>query len=232
MTVIQLGIGTTNDIVDAPHDAGHKAGKPIPAGLVPRPAARGLALACFGGGVVLAGTVSPTVGVLGIAVVAIGLAYDLRLKGTAWSWLPFAVGIPILPVYGWLGATGALHPVFWALVPAAVLAGAALAIANTLVDVERDLAAGRTSIAARLGRRRASALGVGLTLAVEAVAVVALEAFAGRSPVGAVSAGAVVVAAVAAAWATDRPALAEWSWRIQAVSLGVAAIAFLVATLS
>ena len=29
-------------------------------------------------------------------------------KGTAWSWLPFAVGIPLLPVYGWLGAAGAL----------------------------------------------------------------------------------------------------------------------------
>ena len=34
-----------------------------------------------------------------LVVIAIGLAYDLRLKGTAWSWLPFAVGIPILPVY-------------------------------------------------------------------------------------------------------------------------------------
>jgi 4-hydroxybenzoate polyprenyltransferase len=231
MTVIQLGIGTANDIVDAPHDAGHKAGKPIPAGLVHRSAARALALACFAGGVALAGTVSSAIGVLGIVVVAIGLAYDLGLKGTAWSWLPFAVGIPILPVYGWLGATGTLHPIFAALVPAAVLAGAALAIANALVDVERDLAVSRTSIAARLGRGRASALGVGLLLAVEAVAVAALDAFESRSPAGAVSAGAILVAAFTAAWASDRPARAEWSWRIQAVSLGVAGIAFLAATI-
>ena len=34
MTLLQLGIGTVNDVVDAPHDAGRKPGKPIPAGLV------------------------------------------------------------------------------------------------------------------------------------------------------------------------------------------------------
>ena len=75
-------------------------------------------------------------------MIAIGLAYDLRLKGTAWSWLPFAIGIPILPVFGWVGATGSLPPAFVVLVPAAVAAGAALAIGNALVDVERDRAAG------------------------------------------------------------------------------------------
>ena len=34
MTALQVSIGTLNDIVDAPRDAGHKPGKPIPAGLV------------------------------------------------------------------------------------------------------------------------------------------------------------------------------------------------------
>ena len=231
MTLIQLGIGTVNDVVDAAHDAGRKPGKPIPAGLVPAASARAVALAWFGGGMALAVTVSPAVGLLAAAVVAIGLSYDLRLKGTAWSWLPFAVGIPILPVYGWIGASGGLHPIFAALVPAAVLAGAALAIANGLVDIERDLAASRTSIAARLGRRRASGLAVGLLLAVEAVAIVALEGFGGRSVIGVVSGGAVLVAAIAAAAAADRPTAAEWSWRIQAVSLGVAAVAFIAATI-
>ena len=41
-----------------------------------------------------------------VVVLAIGYGYDLRFKGTAWSWLPFAVGIPLLPVFGWVGATG------------------------------------------------------------------------------------------------------------------------------
>jgi 4-hydroxybenzoate polyprenyltransferase len=40
MTLLQLGIGTLNDVVDAPADAGVKPGKPIPAGLVDPGAAR------------------------------------------------------------------------------------------------------------------------------------------------------------------------------------------------
>ena len=81
----------------------------------------------------------------------IGYGYDLVAKGTAWSWLPFALGIPLLPVYGWLGATGALPSFFIALVPMAMLAGAALAIANARADLERDVAAGTVSVATRLG---------------------------------------------------------------------------------
>ena len=68
----------------------------------------------------------------------IGLAYDLWAKGTTLSWLPFAVGIPLLPVYGWYGATGELPGLFVVLVPAAANAGTALAIANAIVDMERD----------------------------------------------------------------------------------------------
>ncbi len=41
MTLLQFAIGTVNDLVDAPRDAGHKPGKPIPAGLVTRSAAHG-----------------------------------------------------------------------------------------------------------------------------------------------------------------------------------------------
>ena len=67
---------------------------------------------------------------LAVVVLGVGVAYDLWAKGTPWSWLPFAVGIPLLPVYGWVGATGSPPGFFAVLVPMAVLAGAALAIAN------------------------------------------------------------------------------------------------------
>src|SRR5436190_973174 len=96
MTLLQLGIGTVNDIVDAPRDAGRKAGKPIPEGLVSPQAARTLAMLVFVVGTALAVGVSYVTGLLALVVIAIGLGYDLVLKGTVWSWLPFAVGIPIL----------------------------------------------------------------------------------------------------------------------------------------
>lgn len=169
MLLLQASIGALNDLVDAPRDAGHKPGKPIPAGLVsPRVAALVAAAGAAGG---LAVSAAASAAVLGTAllVLVIGFSYDLKLKGTAWSWLPFAVGIPLLPVYAWLGATGTLSDRFAVLVPTAVLAGAALSIGNALVDVERDRGAGVTSIAAALGARRAW-----LALAVLVAAVVGL----------------------------------------------------------
>ena len=89
---------------------------------------------------------------LAAIALAIGVWYDLRAKGTTLSWLPFAVGIPLLPVFGWYGAAGSLPGVFLVLVPAAANAGTALAIANAIVDMERDDAAGIESIALALGR--------------------------------------------------------------------------------
>ena len=151
MTLLQLGIGTVNDVVDAPRDAGRKAGKPIPAGLVSSRSARIAAVCLFISGVALAGSVSLGLGAVAVVVAVTGLSYDLVLKGTAWSWLPFAVGIPILPLFGWFGATGRLAPLFWIVTPAAIGAGAALAIGNALVDTERDRVAGVSSIALALG---------------------------------------------------------------------------------
>jgi 4-hydroxybenzoate polyprenyltransferase len=189
MTALQSGIGATNDVVDAPRDAGHKPGKPIPSGLVSPSVAGAVGVVGFVAGLGLAVPSGlPTIA-LAVAVMGIGLAYDLRLKGTAWSWLPFAVGIPILPVFGWLGATGSLPPAFGILVPAAVAAGAALAIANSLADVERDRAVGTASIA--------TALGPGLAWAVEAALVAVI-----------------VVAAVASAWL-----LAAFAARVLLVAL-------------
>jgi 4-hydroxybenzoate polyprenyltransferase len=232
MTLLQLGIGTVNDLVDAPHDAGRKPGKPIPAGLVPAGAARVAAIALFGLGVGLAAVASVALAILALVVVAIGLAYDLRLKGTAWSWLPFAVGIPILPVFGWLGATGSLHPLFAVLVPTAVVAGTALAIANSMVDIERDRAAGRTSVAARLGHRRAAWVAAGLFGAVTIAAglsLIAAEPGRGESSWLQPSAVALAVAlgggAAFAALATARhPERAETAWRIEAVAIAVLAV--------
>jgi 4-hydroxybenzoate polyprenyltransferase len=228
MTLLQLGIGTLNDVVDAPFDAGRKAGKPIPAGLVPAAAARRAAVALFAAGALLASTVATSLAVLAVAVVGIGLAYDLRLKGGAWSWLPFAIGIPILPVFGWLAARPTLEPLFVVLVPAAVAAGAALAIGNAAVDVERDRAAGRTSIAAAVGEGSAALIVAGLLAGVAGLAVVS-AAVAGASgvPLAAVAVSGVpgVVAAVLAR--CRPPAAREAAWRVEAIGTGSLAVAWL-----
>jgi 4-hydroxybenzoate polyprenyltransferase len=228
MTALQFGIGATNDIIDAPRDAGHKPGKPIPSGLVSPAVGLTVAAAGFGVGVALSIASGLSTLALAVAVIGIGLAYDLLLKGTAWSWLPFAVGIPILPVFGWVGATGSLPPVFGILVPAAVVAGAALAIANALADVERDWAAGTASIATALGPERAwvvQAVLVGVIVA----AAVASTWILGASP------GDVLVVAAAgslpiAALALGRgggAATRERAWQLEAVGIAGLGIAWI-----
>lgn len=228
MTLLQLGIGTVNDLVDAPRDARRKGGKPIPAGLVLASGARVLAAACFTLGVALAVAVSRPTGALAIAVIAIGLAYDLRLKGTAWSWLPFAVGIPILPVFGWLGATGTLHPAFAILLPTAVVAGAALAIGNALVDVERDRDAGISSIAVALGARTASSLAVVLFGAIWLLAwSSALHSGGSWSGVAVITIGGLIPAAAATRAGAATSASRERLWQVEAIGLAVLAAVWL-----
>jgi 4-hydroxybenzoate polyprenyltransferase len=231
MVALQAGIGATNDLVDAPRDTGHKPGKPIPAGLVSGAAARLVAVAAFVTGVALAGVFGGLAGgVVALVVIAVGLGYDLRLKGTALSWLPFAIGIPILPIFGWLGATGALPTAFVVLVPVAVAAGAALAIANALVDVERDRAAATGSVAIALGPAKAWLLQAGLLVAVGVAAAGSVGPLGGSVNGGvAVLVAAIIPIAAAVAGRRGPVARRERAWEIEALGLAVLGIAWLVA---
>jgi 4-hydroxybenzoate polyprenyltransferase len=234
MTLVQFAIGALNDLVDAPRDAGRKPGKPIPAGLVTPREARRIAVACAAGGTVLGIVGGPGLVGLAVLVLAIGIAYDLWAKGTTLSWLPIALGIPLLPVYGWFGATGGLPGVFLVLVPAAANAGTALAIGNAIVDLERDEDAGSGSIALALGPWRASGLVLALQLVVAALAVgtaAVLGAPGGWLVAVLVAAGAPVGGAVLGMIAAIRPGtgLRELAWEVQAVGTGLLAVAWLAA---
>ncbi|HEY7591084.1 MAG TPA: UbiA family prenyltransferase, partial [Candidatus Limnocylindrales bacterium] len=175
MLLLQASIGVVNDIVDAPRDAVSKPAKPIPAGLVPPVLAALVGAVAAALGLALSAASGPPTVLVGVLVLGIGYAYDLWLKGTASSWLPFAVGIPLLPVYAWLGAAGSVPPAFTFLLPAAVLAGAALAIANALADAEADRAAGVPSVALALGAARAWRVHAALHVGVAALAVLGLS---------------------------------------------------------
>ena len=229
MTLLQLGIGTINDVVDAPRDAQRKPGKPIPAGLVGRRPAVVGALACFASGVAVAALQSAATGAIALAVIAIGLAYDVGFKGTVWSWLPFAVGIPVLPVFGWLAVTATLPVAFVILIPTAVVAGAALAIGNALVDVERDRAAGITSVAAAIGPVVAHRVATGLFLGVWIAATISVSALVPGTPglLVILVLGFVPSIAAAAAGAGTSPRRREVAWRVEAIGTAALATAWL-----
>lgn len=234
MTLIQFAIGALNDVVDAPRDVGRRSGKPIPAGLVSERSAQRIVRACAAGGLLLAllgGTALAALALIGLGV---GVLYDLRAKGTTLSWLPLAVGVPLLPVYGWFGATGSLPGVFLVLVPAAANAGTALAIANAIVDMERDEAAGSSSIALALGPVRSAILVLGLQGVVAALALgttAVLGAPPGWFVAVLLASAAPIGGAVLGLAAAGRggPALREVAWEIQAVGTSLLAVAWLAA---
>ena len=231
MTALQVSIGSLNDIVDAPHDRGRTPAKPIPGGLVSTAEAWVVAIGGAVLGLALALPSGVATVVLALVVLMIGYAYDLAFKGTAWSWLPFAIGIPLLPVFGWLGATGGLPSSFTILLPVAVIAGVALAVANARADVERDAAAGVDSVATRLGNERAWAVNAALLSVVVLLAAVTLvnHGAPALAMLGALGAGVVIGIGVVLGRHADS-AGRERSWELEAVGVGFLAAAWLAGT--
>jgi 4-hydroxybenzoate polyprenyltransferase len=231
MTALQASIGALNDLLDVPRDRGLKPGKPIPAGLVSERLAWAVVVAGAALGLVLCAPSGLATVALAVLVLAIGYGYDLVFKGSAWSWFPFAIGIPLLPVFGWLGTTGGLPDVFAILLPVAVIAGAALAIANARADAERDAAAGVYSVAVRLGLERSWAVNAGLLAVVVGLAIATLVA---RSApplalLAALGAGLVIGLAVAVGRRADS-VRRERAWELEAVGVGLLAAAWLAGT--
>ena len=233
MLVIQAAIGTTNDIVDAPADHAVKPGKPIAAGLVSELAARRLAVAGLAIGRLLAASVSISALGLALAGSAVGIAYDLRLKGTMASWLPFAGGIPLLPLFAWIGAAGTVPVPILVLGALAIPAGAGIAVANALPDLERDEAAGVASAATALGRVRAGRV-VALLQGVVAFAAVGsfvlLQDGGGAGvPAGAVGLVTSCVVLAAGVVLSGRPDVTsrQHGWEVQAIATGGLAASWL-----
>lgn len=242
MLGIQFAIGALNDVADVQLDAIAKPRKPIPAGLV----SRRLALAVAGGGALaglgLSSMSGPATLVVGACCLALGWLYDLRLSRTAVSWLPLTLALPLLPIHAWVGAAGSVPAGLVVLVPVGVLAGAGLALANGIGDVDRDAGAGRSAIVVILGRRRAWLAQTALLSAAALLALFLAPGGAGagiRPPIdhapggefgaalawlrlSSLLAGCAFLATGSAVLASSRPAIRERGWELEAV--GVAAL--------
>lgn len=235
MLGIQVAIGALNDRVDWRHDATEKPGKPIPAGLAsPLEARLLMAVAAAVGLALSAPSGLPTLATAALGL-GLGVVYDLRLSRGPWSWLPLALALPLLPIHAWLGATGSVPPGLLTLAPTGVLAGAALSLANGMVDAERDGRAGRTTSVVLLGTGRAWLAHLALLVAVGLLAVFAAPAVPAGGATGplpfdvlrllrtvGVAIGLVGVALGAVVLRAARPAVRERGWELEA--LGVASV--------
>lgn len=152
MLCAQSSIGVTNDIFDRDLDVRAKPWKPLVAGLVSMRSAVVLATGLAAASIALAATLGLAGGALAVLGLGCGLAYDVRLKRTPWSAVPYMLGIPVLPLWVWAVA-GDWRPVLWWLLPLGGLLGLALHLANTLPDIEDDASNGVRGLAHRLGSR-------------------------------------------------------------------------------
>ena len=177
----QLSIGWSNDWIDAQRDvAAGRTDKPIVGGSVGAGHLRVAALTAAGACVPLSFAVGWDAGLVHVAAVACGWAYNDGLKSGVWSWLPYAVAFGLLPVFIVLALPAGSTTAGWAIAAGALL-GVGAHLANVLPDLEDDRAHGIHGLPHRLGRTPTSVLAPAV-LGV-AVAVVVLAPAGGPGPV-------------------------------------------------
>ena len=165
MLLVQFSISALNEWADADLDRQAGRRRPIPLGLVPRGAALGVAVVCAVGAFLLCvlADLGPFALLLAGIGTACGWAYDLWLKATPLSFVPFAIAFPLMPF--WIGVLagrplGSLLVLF---LGGSVLA-TAIHLADAVPDREADRAAGLRTLAVALGTPRAELASAGLLL--------------------------------------------------------------------
>lgn len=212
----QLSVGWCNDAYDARRDAdAGRRGKPAADGTVGARAVWAAAAVALALCVPLSLACGILAGTVHLAAVTAAWLYNLRLKATALSWLPYVAGFGALPAVVALSLPGGPWPRWWT-VAAGALLGFAAHLADTLPDIAADRAAGIRGLPHRLGDR-----GTRLLLPVPLLGATAVLAFGPPGPVDAAGAAALVLAGAAS---LAGPALGR-RWRKAALAGAVAVAA-------
>jgi protoheme IX farnesyltransferase len=221
MLPVQLCIGVVNDVVDLPGDAVAKPHKPLVRGVVSRPTAATIGVVLGAIGLGAAATINlPTLGLDALALGA-GLSYDLGLRRTALSWVPWWGGMAVLPFEGY-ASVGSIPSKLLALIPLSGLVALGLHFANALPDIDDDRVAGRRSLpvlAGVNGSRWAGPMG----LAAAGVLAVALTVPLGQAGPVFFAGVAVLAAGVVAVTVTRSPR----PFPLLAVTTAIFAVAWL-----
>ncbi|WP_104108165.1 UbiA family prenyltransferase [Nocardioides sp. 616] len=149
----QLSVGWSNDLVDAARDRQvGRSDKPLATGELRTGLVRGACVAAVLACVGLSLACGAVPGLVHLGCVAAAWAYNLRLKATVWSWLPYALAFGGLTVFVSLAAPARQLPAAWVPVSAALL-GVGAHLVNVLPDLADDEATGIRGLPHRIGAR-------------------------------------------------------------------------------
>jgi 4-hydroxybenzoate polyprenyltransferase len=147
----QLSVGWCNDYVDRGRDViSGRRDKPVARGDVPARTVGVAALVAVVLVVPLSLLSGWRAGVAHCIAVAWAWAYDLGLKATIWSVVPYAAAFALLPTFVVLGLPGHPAPAWWVPVAGALL-GSGAHFANVVPDLSDDLATGVRGLPHRIG---------------------------------------------------------------------------------
>jgi 4-hydroxybenzoate polyprenyltransferase len=172
----QLSVGWSNDALDAARDrAAARSAKPIVAGEV----SRQLVALCALFALVLCVPLSLASGwraaTVHLVAVALAWAYNLGLKATWASVVPYAVSFALLPAFVTLGLAGSPWPKPVVMLVAGLL-GVGAHFLNTIADADDDALTGVRGLPQRLGPEVSLRIGVViLGLAALGIGALALE---------------------------------------------------------
>jgi 4-hydroxybenzoate polyprenyltransferase len=149
----QLSIGWCNDWLDAARDrAVERSDKPAARGDVSVSTVRVAAFVALAAAILLTIPLGPGALIAHVVAIAGGWAYNLGLKATVFSFVPFAVSFGVLPAIATLGQEQPALPQWWVFAAGALL-GVAAHVTNVLPDLEDDARTGISGLPHRLGAR-------------------------------------------------------------------------------
>lgn len=167
----QLTVGWSNDLIDRDRDIrSGRHDKPLATGALRVPTVRAAIVAGLVATIIASLLLGPRAGALHLVLVATGWTYNLGLKRTMLSWLPYAVCFGCLPVVVSLAARQETGPA-WTIVAGALL-GTGAHLVNAVPDLDDDHLTGVNGLPQRLGARRSIDLATVLLLAGTVVTVV------------------------------------------------------------
>ena len=153
-------VGSLNDYCDYALDAMAKPAKPLVRGLVSGNYALRQAWVLGPIGLLLSLALSWQTACFAAIVLLFGVWYDVWAKRSVFSWVPYAVGIPTLPMWGF-AAAGRFERELLLVYPMGAMLSLGLNVSQTLPDREDDAAFGLKGLVHRLDQRSALWLGWG-----------------------------------------------------------------------